>query len=1061
MGSSTFLYLGFLVWVGGVYLTGLHLYTTGFLLRRQVLPHRTCTNKTLGCPTAPRIFDKAVIILIDALKFEFGVYNGSLGASAKPYQNKLPILSKLSQPDPQSGLVHGKLFRFMADPPTTTMQRLKGLTTGSLPTFIDVSNNFASYSVEEDNIIDQLVSNGKRVVFTGDDTWTSLYPDKFSRSVPFSSFDVWDLDTVDRGVSAALHSELQRPDNWDVVIAHFLGVDHAGHKYGPNHKEMARKLQEMNAAIERTATNMPEDCLLLVFGDHGMTDAGDHGGDSDSELNAALFTYSLKLGMSSSSVTPSVAQIDLVPTLALLMGVPVPFSNLGGMIEDLFIPTSLAPGRPGAHHIRAGGFSYEDLVKFRLSYMRSNVEQVNRYLNTYTGEGGTFPTNTNREVRQLASQIISQQSSALSPRQTVDLYNSCKEFLRESKHMCESVWVDFNLHSMGYSLNLLFLHTSILLLLVLKPPSRPLSTLVSGTLLLYLGASLLFGALTSVTVSLVFPLTLSLVLPSTMALFSILVQGISLLWKLRQSLVPMVRCLCLGVSFPNLLTCTMFVCSLATVFSNSFVVLESHTLNFLAVSLVFSHLVHYRRCSSCLVPVSAIFLCALLLRAGMLYVRCREEQGPDCKTNEFHKPLATLSADVGKDFKNWRFFFTIVSVGLLITPLQLWLTALGNKNGISVPVLIASYGPWLAALLLVGFWALQSFPSSLVTRLLPWQQNLLAQCVYGICVCSIVLLFVNPRLVYLLARKPGASQMLHPRHTNLPAYFKYIKANWRTTLSDRSSSAAPPLVYGLGTGISSVLATLVCFAGLLSMLLLGDGQCPAVFLQVSALTLVLLFTSPPRLTSATTISSLFSVPWSTTLLWSLMDSLFFYTTGHQPTFPHIQWNAAFVGFVGLDYGSSVSSNLLPALLITWNTYCGSILTGLALPLLLVAPAAVWYTSPKLRPKQKLESNEMWGRVEEELQRGEAVLMERVEESRAAVLILCCQYLVLRAARLFAAVVAATLLRRHLMVWKIFAPRFIFEGVGFLVTMLSVVAGYCCFTRTLVSLNAWYTKINKS
>ena len=29
------------------------------------------------------------------------------------------------------------LFRFIADPPTTTMQRLKGLTTGSLPTFVD------------------------------------------------------------------------------------------------------------------------------------------------------------------------------------------------------------------------------------------------------------------------------------------------------------------------------------------------------------------------------------------------------------------------------------------------------------------------------------------------------------------------------------------------------------------------------------------------------------------------------------------------------------------------------------------------------------------------------------------------------------------------------------------------------------------------------------------------------------------------------------------------------------------------------------------------------------
>ena len=32
-----------------------------------------------------------------------------------------------------------RLFKFLADAPTTTLQRLKSLTTGGLPTFIDVS----------------------------------------------------------------------------------------------------------------------------------------------------------------------------------------------------------------------------------------------------------------------------------------------------------------------------------------------------------------------------------------------------------------------------------------------------------------------------------------------------------------------------------------------------------------------------------------------------------------------------------------------------------------------------------------------------------------------------------------------------------------------------------------------------------------------------------------------------------------------------------------------------------------------------------------------------------
>lgn len=37
---------------------------------------------------------------------------------------------------------------------------------------------------------------------------------------------------------------------------------------------------------------MGNDTLLLVAGDHGMTETGDHGGDSQREVNAALFVYS-------------------------------------------------------------------------------------------------------------------------------------------------------------------------------------------------------------------------------------------------------------------------------------------------------------------------------------------------------------------------------------------------------------------------------------------------------------------------------------------------------------------------------------------------------------------------------------------------------------------------------------------------------------------------------------------------------------------------------------------------------------------------------------------------
>ena len=49
---------------------------------------------------------------------------------------------------------------------------------GSLPTFVDAGSNFASAEIREDNVIAQLKSRGKTVVFMGDDTWMGLFPGK-------------------------------------------------------------------------------------------------------------------------------------------------------------------------------------------------------------------------------------------------------------------------------------------------------------------------------------------------------------------------------------------------------------------------------------------------------------------------------------------------------------------------------------------------------------------------------------------------------------------------------------------------------------------------------------------------------------------------------------------------------------------------------------------------------------------------------------------------------------------------------------------------------------------
>jgi phosphatidylinositol glycan class O len=186
-----------------------------------------------------------VLIVIDALKFDFVYFDEKLtDHELLPYQNKLTVINDLLTKKPN----YTRLFKFIADPPTTTMQRLKGLTTGSLPTFVDIGSNFATPEIHEDNLLDQIRAQNKNIVFLGDDTWSGLYPNRFIREYSYPSFNVWDLDSVDSGIMNHLLPEIVKKD-WSLLVAHFLGVDHCGHRYGPYHSEMARKLSEMNHMI--------------------------------------------------------------------------------------------------------------------------------------------------------------------------------------------------------------------------------------------------------------------------------------------------------------------------------------------------------------------------------------------------------------------------------------------------------------------------------------------------------------------------------------------------------------------------------------------------------------------------------------------------------------------------------------------------------------------------------------------------------------------------------------------------------------------------------------------
>lgn len=111
----------------------------------------------------------------------------------------------------------------------------------------------------------------------------------------------------------------------------------------PKQREMDEIVERIYAAIE--SRPHLESALFILAGDHGMNDAGNHGGSSEGETSPALVFMSPKLKTMASACTAptkprsgdfgfydTIQQSDVAPTITSLLGLPAPKNNLGVLI---------------------------------------------------------------------------------------------------------------------------------------------------------------------------------------------------------------------------------------------------------------------------------------------------------------------------------------------------------------------------------------------------------------------------------------------------------------------------------------------------------------------------------------------------------------------------------------------------------------------------------------------------------------------------------------------------------------------------------------------------------
>ena len=947
--ESNSIYFRVLFLLAILQLIGIAFFTRGFLLSREVLPNSATCRDQQGsdtCFRSKKQFKKAIVLVIDALRFDFTIPTEDDGLN---YHNQLRVLYETTQEHPENAV----LLKFLADPPTTTLQRLKGITTGSLPTFIDAGSNFNGDTIEEDNLIKQLHDHGRHVAFVGDDTWDALFGPFLYRNLtfPYPSLNVWDLYTVDQGVTDHIFPMMEHNSTqWDVLIGHFLGVDHCGHRYGPEHYAMKGKLQQLDKVIRKVMRKMDDETVLFVFGDHGMDAPGNHGGETVAELESALFMYSkrpyfgrldqrLYNKSANGQSYRSVNQIDFLPTISLLLGVPVPYNSLGSPIPEAF----LGPGSD----------DFDNLARA----MNITSSQINNYRNTLNELASDSHVNTlyrdmGSWTRENASEVVARAS----------------KYQQQSLQRCKDKWATFD--DANIAIGLLLLAAAWILLIIYSKmiPSIVIAQLnpqfLFSSLVLILVYTVLLASFIFVFKPASLPLPWALLLGVALGIangvFAPIMDRYSIPWlvsQLRENLIQN------GWTYFALLI--LFMHSLIFT-SNSFIVWEDRIVCFWLVTFGICAFFKSFQLVNRKVRLLGAFhsLAFVVLTRLVSQIRlCREEQGGKCTTTFTTSPYAVAGLYV---------------VAIVLPYLIRTFFRVSNSYNGAAPV-----------------WISQGFRSMLFLNAFTWTLEFLEH---------------DEKLASSLNLTPGVLKTSRMTLARIVLGVSLVAANFgwangplcvKLDIQDRPKRAK---IMGYGNAYGSSYFLLV--VNVLCAVMAANKPFGAISLAVFTYQLLTLLELVDVLNIRTNLV--------TVVVLTMLAYLHFFTTGHQATLQSIHWDSAFLITETITFPFT-------HLAVVLDTFGPFILVSVAVALLIL-----WKRPPTSKP---------------------VTIVSRIVEV-ATSLVVCQTTLT------WSSMLMTNHFRRHLMVWKIFAPRYMLNGLVLIVMNVVVVFVTVGFAAPKI-IKRWY------
>ena len=1014
-------------------------------------------------PTIPpkQPFDRVIMIIIDALRFDFltpmDVNNSNNQQQQQQYYlNQFPIIEKLHRSNPSSSL----LYQFRADPPTTTMQRVKGLMTGSLPTFIDAGANFASSAVNEDHLLRHMRQRYDNIYFMGDDTWVNLFPEVFddrNKTFESDSFKMFDLHTVDNRILSHLWPLLssqeeqqdqdQVRDDWQVIIAHFLGVDHCGHTYGPAHPNMANKLSQMNDVIERLTTFVDEDTLLVVMGDHGMSVEGDHGGESVEELMSGLFLYSgrqltvkennddeegynyhdlfnrihqsraEKLGYPIQEIVdrlgydatryPIASQIHLVPTLAYLLDIPIPFGNLGALLPDVLMPMAVDENK-----------SKDQVLLHMAQQFRRNALQVYNYLDTYwhhTQHPGFAPSSLDPiyqhfwNAERMFSNNDQQHGDNDNDNYGIQLMEQIifeyDTFLISTIKYCDAIWAQFDVGSMMVGIIVLVLTTCATVSVALRSNNLSISlrhflTVWIITMVTACGGTVLFKyaqdydwfekmgwmdgiiAANCMTLAILF-LTIPLSTSNEMK---------------AQTTTPVKK----GIPLDWVALILGTLINAFTLASNSFVIWEDRGTRFIAATLCiiwfFQSVAASGRCTTLntekilelMIPPLIVLI---WIRLTGVTGQCREEQFPYC--SYIHNGYIKFGGE-GSFFINIGYILFNAFLCFYYLPRVFYRMSImynnNNKKDWRAVIFTAAYSISLLIVFIRQVTTIyQSSPHEDALGL-----NIQVISDDNIYNSTMTTATFN---MHLLSFKPLSIsiQLSQDMYTAFVKILDVYAPRTVYAITLFSTFLGTICIFNKKDGHSGSYLTLMLFVWSVTLAILQQPLGSTILLTSPIIIGLLTRTITPTKTKTATSVNRQDYPYLTQyiqiVLIYIIGHHIFFVTSHQATFTSLPWKAAFIGFDDMNYYGG-------ATLVAMSTLSGYIMTWLGFL------SIRYYTRNSQRNGLAVRDRPL------------------LQDHRLSIYLV----MILQAIPTCLSAIFVLILRRHLMTWKIFAPRFLLQGL---------------------------------